>query len=44
LIQPLPIDGSDAANTEVTLDIWAIDDPPGRERRNGHRRRARPWP
>jgi hypothetical protein len=31
LIQPLPLDGSDAANTEVTLDVWAIDDPPGRE-------------
>lgn len=30
LFQPLPVDGSDVANTEVTFDIWALDDPPGR--------------
>jgi hypothetical protein len=29
-LQPLPIDGSDAANTEVTLDIWSLTDPPGK--------------
>jgi hypothetical protein len=29
-LQPLPIDGTDAANTEVTLDIWSLTDPPGK--------------
>lgn len=28
--QPLPVDGSDAANTEVTLDVWSLTDPPGK--------------
>jgi hypothetical protein len=29
-LQPLPVDGTDAANTEVTLDIWSLTDPPSK--------------
>lgn len=28
--QPLPLDGTDAAETEVTLDIFSLSDPPGK--------------
>jgi hypothetical protein len=29
LMQPLPLDGTDGANTEVTFDVWSLTDPPG---------------
>lgn len=28
--QPLPLNGTDGAETEVTLDIWSLTDPPGK--------------
>jgi hypothetical protein len=30
LIQPLPVDGSDAANTEVTWHVFSLPDPPSK--------------
>jgi len=30
LFQPLPVGATDAANVEVTFDIWTLDDPPSR--------------
>lgn len=30
LIQVLPVHGTDAANTEVTLHVWSLSDPPGK--------------
>jgi hypothetical protein len=29
LMQPLPLDGTDGANTEVTFDVWSLTEPPG---------------